>query len=426
MNTQTNTFITPSGFMNSYEVLGDRGFAPAPEVPLMARFEGAKLPATLQGDIDLLERGQFSGDIQKLLTEYMLQTKSIYRGVTSTMTNFPVRENLEAEAKLLIPVDTPWRNRLARSLGSGTASQWRTVTTTGGGWGTGTDQPGGTANYQVFFGENGAPAEITSQYGARTAAYKLLGQRGSVTGFAMASGANFQNQYYMERRHALMNVMLNEENALINGDSTSVVAPWGDGTTALAFDGIINRITVANGTPSAQVQAAVGALTYAHLDAQLTRLWNQGARGYFMLMNSQEARSIKNIAQGIGIANPGNYRIVLDKQGGSIVGMSVAGYIHPITQEVVDIVVSRFMPAGTIIFGANQLPDGSPAADVQVLPQVELPQLAPDESVQGYVAQEIAPSWNSPQVYGFIVSVFGVLRVKSQNHFAKSTGVTAV
>jgi len=46
--------------------------------------------------------------------------------------------------------------------------------------------------------------------------------------------------------------------------------------------------------------------------------------------------------------------------------------------------------------------------------------------IQGYVAQEIAPSWESPLLYGFIVSVFSVFRLKSQNHFAKSAGVTAV
>jgi hypothetical protein len=66
------------------------------------------------------------------------------------------------------------------------------------------------------------------------------------------------------------------------------------------------------------------------------------------------------------------------------------------------------------------------AADVRVLPQVQLPELAPNQPIQGYTAQELAPAIASPQVYPFIVSVYEVLRMKNNYVFAKSTGVTAV
>jgi hypothetical protein len=92
----------------------------------------------------------------------------------------------------------------------------------------------------------------------------------------------------------------------------------------------------------------------------------------------------------------------------------------------IPIIPSRFLAAGTILYCASQLPDGSPALEVDVLPQVQLPELAPNENVQGYVAQEVAPSASSPQLYPFLVSVFSVLKMKSALHFAKSTGVTAV
>lgn len=409
--------------MNPVAALGDGWMQPGPSVPLLSRFEQFKLSPELQKNLEIIERGGTPDiEIGQLMAQFALTMQQFQRGITTGTSNLPIRENLEAEAKLLVPVETPFRNRLARTPGAGTASQWRTITSTGGGWGTSLDQPGGVGLSQIFFGESGRPAELATVYGARTAGYKLLGQMGKTTGFAQAAGATFQSNFAMERTNALRNAMLNEENALINGDSASVIAPWGDGTNALAFDGLINRITVANGTPSAQVQTGVGGLTFAHMDAQLRRLWNQGAQGVWMMVNGQEALSMKNLAQASGSI----HRIVVKDTGDSTVGLAVTGYVHPISGEVVPVLVNRFMPAGTMIFGCDRLPDGSPAADVSVLPQVQLPELAPNDVVQGYVAQEIAPSWESPLVYGFIVSVFEVLRIKSQNHFAKSVGVTAV
>ncbi len=109
-----------------------------------------------------------------------------------------------------------------------------------------------------------------------------------------------------------------------------------------------------------------------------------------------------------------------------VLGKRVIGYLHPITGQQVDILVSRFMPPGTMLFMAETLPDGSPCADVDVLPQVALPQLAPTENVQGYVAQALAPTTAAPQVYPGIVTVYQVLRLKSALHCAVSTGLTAV
>jgi len=248
-----------------------------------------------------------------------------------------------------------------------------------------------------------------------------MGQLGSVTGFAMAAGANFQNQMAIEKTNAILNLMLNEENSLINGDSSATVAPWGDGTNALAFDGILPLTSTANGTPADQVSVSVGQLTTAHIDAQLTKLYYQGARGMYILMAGQEITSLAKIATG-GSTN--NYRIMLNPQAASL-GTAVTGYLHPITGELVDIIPSRFISPGTILFGADYLPDGSAALQVDVLPQVQLPALAPNDNVQGYVAQEIAPAASSPQKYPFLVSVFQVLKMKGATVFAKSTGVTA-
>jgi hypothetical protein len=170
------------------------------------------------------------------------------------------------------------------------------------------------------------------------------------------------------------------------------------------------------------VQTSVGALTMSHIDNQLRRLWNEGAQNPYILMNGQEILSLVHLAQAEGSI----IRVQATTQADSILGVSVSGIKHPITGEIVPVLASRFMPAGTIFFGSRFLPDGSPTADVEVLPQVQLPELAPTEMVQGYTAQELAPTHAAPQVYAFIVTVYEVLRLKSARHVAKSSGVTAV
>lgn len=412
-----------AGFMSPG--LGPTGLERGPSIPILSRgqFDLPGLTDESKAALQGLQRGEIVGDINQVLFHLGTTIQGLQRGITSGMTAFPTRENLEAEAKILVPIETPVRNMLPRVPGAGTASQWRQATSLGGGWGTSLDQPGGVSAIQAFFGESGAPAAHTTVYAAKSVGYKLLGTYGSVTGFAMASGRNFQNQLATEKTNAILNLMLNEEYALISGDSSSTAAPWGDGSTAYAFDGLINLVTTANGTPSGQVQTAVGALTTAHIDAQLRRLYNQGARDQYILMNGQEILSLINLAT----ANGSIIRVsaaATSPEG--VMGFHVTGYMHPITGEIVPIKASRFLPAGTIIYGAKRLPNGENAAEVEVLPQVELPELAPNDPIQGYTAQELAPSLSAPQVYPFIASVYEVLKVKSALHFAKSTGVTAV
>lgn len=375
-----------------------------------------------EGLADLIGRGDWSDSQRAALQAVASRVQQIERaGIVSTQTGFPVRENLEAPARLLVPVETPLRNKLPRPVGSGLASLWRQITSLGGGWGPNYDQPGGGSAAQIFFAESGAPATLQTTYAAKSAAYKLLGALDSITGLAMFGGANFQPQRATEERNSLLNTMLNEENALINGDSTATSAPWGNGATAYAYDGLLNLVTVANGTPAAQVQTAVGALTLAHINAQLRRLWNQGARGMWMLVNGQEMQSMNNLA----VASGSIIRFNTGDGNQSALGNHVLTYVHPMSGERVPVMVSRFIPAGTMIFGCDFLPDGSPAADVEVLPATELPALAPGESIQGYTLQPLAPDIASPLVYPWLVFVISVLRLKSAVHFAKSTGVTA-
>ncbi len=440
-----------------------------------------------------IKRAVATGDVSNILLQLGLTQAEFQRAITSTNSAFPVRENLEDQAKVLIPLETPMRNRIPRTNGAGLASKWKQLVSLGGGYAGATTTtanilaaattavvtsvagfaPGDTllidvagaqearviqsinagtqtitftapitnahafpvpvvkyginggfeqtGALQAFFSELGAPAEHTSVYADQNASYKLMGQIGRVSGFAAAAGANFQNQLQTEKTNGIYNTMLNEENAIINGDATSNLAPWGDGTNPLAYNGLVNLITTANGTPAEQVQVAVGPLTTTHIDSQLGRLFRKGARKQWILANEQEIRSLAHLAEGAG-------SIIRINQGpsGVTLGTQVAFYVHPITGESVPILPSRFLSPGTMIFGSDQLPKGDPSLDVQVLPQVQLPQLAPNANVQGYVAQEIAPTASAPQVYPFLVSVFSVLRMKSALHFAISRGLTPI
>jgi hypothetical protein len=222
--------LSRAGFF--HPAMSPGGFEVGPSIPLFTR--GANLSPQAQEFLGSLERTEAIGDLNQIAFQLGSTLKELQRGISSGATAFPVRENLESEAKVLVPLDTPVRNMLPRRMGHGTASVWKQITSLGGGWGTSLDQPGGLSSIRSFFSESIAgaqsPAEHTTVYAEKTASYKLMGTYGSITGFAMAAGANFQNQMAMEKANAIRNLMLNEEYALISGDSSSSAAPWGDGT----------------------------------------------------------------------------------------------------------------------------------------------------------------------------------------------------
>ena len=177
---------------------------------------------------------------------------------------------------------------------------------------------------------------------------------------------------------------------VINGSSTATYPPWGNGATAYGFDGLLNLITTANGVPTDQVQTSVGALTLSHIDNQLRRIWEQGGQEQYIIASSQEVLSLTHLAEAAGsiIRVPGT------PTGDVTLGVTVTNYKHPVNGSLVPIFASRFLVPGTMIFGSKFLPDGTAAADVSVLPQVELPETAFAEStgIAGYTARELAPN----------------------------------
>lgn len=424
------TMPTPGGFMNASEVQSPGGIGDGilPEsTPIITR--GAdpneiarrrEIVARMETEIN---RGTDSADMFGMIKQVGEAVTWLNRNLNTSTSYLPVRENLEGEVAILVPLDTPMRNRLVRHPGSGRASVWKQISALGGGW-SGVPQPGGGgASIRSFFSETGAPADHTTTFTERTASYKLLGTYGSVTGLAAAQAANFANQLAGEKTRAIKNLMLNEEFALVNGDATSTAAPWGDGANALSFNGIIKSSTTANGVPTAQVQSAVGNLTLTFIDTMLRNMWDQGVTRPWIMAGSQELLSLVHLAES---ASSIIRMQASTSDGGVLLGLKVVGYVHPISTEIVPILPTRFIAPGTMVFGSDQTPDGHPVMDVDVLPQVQLPVLAPNTNVQGYVAQELAPTASAPQVYPFIVSVYETFRLKAPLYVGIGQGINAV
>lgn len=472
--------------------LGSHGLPLTPSRPLFQR--GAELPASSQ---ELLTRMQGASDIERAafmtdpgFAQQFLQAQlDVQRAITSATTALPIRENLEAPARLLVPTDTPLRSMLPRVPGAGTAAAWRQITSLGGGYGfqttvttgassttqtvgstagmvagdslwfattgaartissvtnattvvltstistttgetvTNATRPVGAgagtiADTQTFYAESGAPADHATVYAAKSASYKLLGTFGSVTAFAQAAGMTYQNTYEAERTNAVINLSLNEENALINSSSTATTPPWGDGANALGFAGMLELIATGNGTPADQIQTAVGGLTMSAIDNMLRRIWEMGGRGPYILVNSLEMLSMIHLLEAAGSI----VRIPATAEGAGVLGAYVKNVVHPISGEPVPVMVDRFLAPGTMIFGSKTLPDGSPAAEVNVLPQTTDIALAPGEQIQGYVATPLAPTVSAPDVWPFFVKVYEVLAMKAATVFGKLQGVTPV
>jgi hypothetical protein len=411
---------------------------------------------------------------------------NISRAITSGMTAFPTRENLDADIHVLSPIETPLRNLIPRTPGAGTAAQWRVQTAFGTGLGTLTTTVGtsnttstivvdntrgffagetilfngtqytiasitnattitvvGTpltansqtaglsviktsfyypesgANSRVFFAEDGAPVERTTVYANRSTPYRLIGDMGGVTGFAMASGANFMDQYAREKVNVLKRALMLEERALLFSESATTAVPWGDGTTALGYQGL--RPFILASSPANHIQTSVGALTLAHVEAQIQRIQQNGGRNIVVMVNAQEAISLSRL-----ITASGNWRPVIEGTlANATVGLAVTKFISAVSSETIDIVRHPLMPVGEMIFAAQNNVEGQPNWEVSVLEQVQRPETAFGNRVEGYFAQEIAPGVASPQVFRFMVSVYSVPKWKDGRYFAISQGVTA-
>jgi len=130
------------------------------------------------------------------------------------------RENLSAFVDRLGFKTTPIRDRMAREQGVGLAASWNVMTAIGVG--------------NSAFAEGGTPSEDSTTYERRSAIYKELGKKKSITDRMLAAGKTFMDQEAEQTEVAIREVIQDEEQFIITGDT---------GTSALQFDGLSAYIT---------------------------------------------------------------------------------------------------------------------------------------------------------------------------------------
>jgi len=269
------------------------------------------------------------------LTIQQLQAKiaEFEKTVTSADTAFPVRENLAAEAKLVIPVDTPLLNRFPTKVGSGKAAAWKEITGLGS----------SALTYSMFYAEAGAPSSRTTVYADRSETYKLAGLDGGVAGFAIAAGANFQDQLAIEKRNCLLHLKRLEETALINADGTGY-----------AFSGLLTQVVTGYGSTVRASTGTAASAVLADLDYILKGAWDNGGDITLLVLRSSESKIISDaITQNAGTSP---MRVNIDQQSLITGGFFVNAYISPLNGRRVELVPDKFHTVGTIIGVAENLP----------------------------------------------------------------------
>jgi len=131
-----------------------------------------------------------------------------------------VRENLAPMVTRLVDRRTAIRDRLARKPGSGLAASWNVLTAI-------------TSNDGTFT-EGGTPNEDNATYARRSAVYKSVGKKKTITDRMLAAGRSFTDIETEMTEVAMREVLQNEESLIITGNS---------GTDPLAFDGLQTIIT---------------------------------------------------------------------------------------------------------------------------------------------------------------------------------------
>lgn len=257
------------------------------------------------------------------------------KAVTSADTAFPVRENLAAEAKLVVPVDTPVLNWLPTKPGAGKAAAWKEIASFG------------TDPSSVFYTETTQPSARTTTYADRSESYKLLGLDGGVTNFAVAAGANYQDQLALEKRNTLLHLKRLEEDALINAPGT--------GNT---FNGIRTQITTGNGSfvMTSQNSGVIPSALTDDLATFLRSAWDKGGLIDNMVVRSSEASLI---TKSVTRDNQSAIRVSLaDNRSpeGLVGGFFVNRYMSPIDGSIVFVTPDKFHINGEILGLCSQMP----------------------------------------------------------------------
>lgn len=289
--------------------------------------------------------GEFAKAVETIATNtFDPETRSIFSP-----------ENLDHIIKLIIPKDTPLRNRLPRTPGLGQATAWERLTSklhvnSGGVAGIGT-------NTSIAFADGGEPNETEQTFVVESQAYKLLGRKIQVGGLAIAASRTNPggNQFEQRRRHKIIEVMLGEEELLIGGDAT---------VNPLEFDGLGKQILTNSGVRSL--------LTVSGLNEDIANtVYKEGGSPTMILANARQTQGLSDELQGTGSIQ----RIVIDDQGQAIGGLRVTKMVNAVDGGLIDILTSRYVADQGFLLQERDV-SGEAVIDVSVLipmSQIDVP-----------------------------------------------------
>lgn len=265
-------------------------------------------------------------------------------------------ENLDPVVKLMVPTATPVRSMMPRGKGYGQAAAWKKLTSqlAPGNKGTGVIVGGSATGtgYKAGFADGGAPnTSSTYTFSVATAAYKNLGVDVEVGRQAIASARGYQDVRDELVRFKTLELMLNEENMILNGDSS---------IDATEFDGLGKGVTTNSGSLSL--------LTASGVSAQIQGpYWDYGAQFQKLVCNPRQARALADDLQGGGSIQ----RIAVDNQGAGVGGIHLAKLVNAIDGSLIDLVTSRYAGTWAYLLTVTE-PSGEKALEMEDLEPISV------------------------------------------------------
>lgn len=266
-----------------------------------------------------------------VLAEIDQQTKEVILKAAETLTSQtfapPTRsvfapENITEDIKILVPVQSPLRNRFPRVQGYGQAAVFKKLTSklhsNTGGDGIGT-------NTSVAFADAGAPLETSQTYSTVAYPFKLLGRRIEVGGLAIAATQNGvgqgENMLTSREKIKAVEVMLGEEELIIGGDTS---------TDANQFDGLGKQIVTNSGNAALLTASGIGNFC--------NTVFVAGGDPTALAANARQNRAIAD-----NLEWSGSILRAMINQDGVTAGYKVNNVINPITGTLIDLVVDRYL-----------------------------------------------------------------------------------
>lgn len=237
-------------------------------------------------------------------------------------------ENITEDIKLLVPVDTPIRNRTPRIDGFGQAAVFKRMTSR---LHANTGAAGVGTNTTVAFADAGAPNETSQTYTTVAYPFKLLGRKVEVGGLAIAATKNQlgnnpvtggSDMLSSRERTKAVEVMIGEEELLIGGDVD---------TSALQFDGLGKQITTNSGNAALLTASGIG--NFANT------VFLAGGDPSVLYANARQNRAIADNLEWSGSIQ----RAFINDSGNVTAGFRVNNVINPVTGSVIDLEVSRYV-----------------------------------------------------------------------------------